>query len=41
MNEIGARRVVFDGIDVLPTLLDDPAAERREVYRLQEWLVDG
>ena len=38
-TEMGARRIVFDGIDVLLTLLDDPAKERREVYRLQEWLL--
>ena len=37
-KEMGARRIVFDGIDVLLTLLDDPAKERREIYRLQEWL---
>jgi circadian clock protein KaiC len=35
---MGARRIVFDGIDVLLTLLDDRSKERREVYRLQEWL---
>ena len=34
-----ARRIVFDGIDVLLGLLDDPAAERREVYRIRDWLV--
>ena len=33
-----AKRIVFDGIDVLLTLLDDPSKERREIYRLQEWL---
>jgi circadian clock protein KaiC len=37
--ELNARRIVFDGIDMLLSLLDDPAAERREVYRLHEWLV--
>ncbi|HEX6060129.1 MAG TPA: circadian clock protein KaiC [Gemmatimonadaceae bacterium] len=37
-DELGAKRIVFDGLDVLLTLLDDPAAERREVYRLHEWL---
>lgn len=37
-KEMGARRIVFDGIDVLLTLLDDPSKERREIYRLQEWL---
>lgn len=38
---MGARRVVFDAIDVLLTLLDDPAAERRELYRLNDWLLDS
>jgi circadian clock protein KaiC len=38
VHEIGAKRIVFDGLDVLLTLLDNPTAERREVYRLHEWL---
>ena len=33
-----AKRIVFDGIDVLLSLLDNPTAERREIYRLHEWL---
>lgn len=33
-----ARRIVFDGIDVLLDLIDDPMIMRREVYRLSEWL---
>lgn len=37
-EEIGARWIVFDGIDVLLTMLQDPAAEIREIYRLHEWL---
>lgn len=37
-REIHAKRIVFDGIDVLLTLLDDPAAERRELYRIRDWL---
>jgi circadian clock protein KaiC len=37
-RELGATRVVFDGIDVLLGLLDDPAAERRELYRIRDWL---
>ena len=37
-EEIQARLIVFDGIDVLLSLLDDPAAERREVYRIRDWL---
>ncbi len=38
-KEIRARRIVFDGIDVLLSLLDDPSAEKREIYRLHHWLV--
>jgi len=37
--EMGAKIIVFDAIDVLLTLLNDPAAECRELYRLHEWLV--
>lgn len=33
-----AKLIVFDAIDVLLSLLDDPAAECRELYRLHEWL---
>ncbi|MEP6668576.1 MAG: circadian clock protein KaiC [Chthoniobacter sp.] len=35
---MGARTIVFDAIDVLLSMLDDPAAERRELYRIHEWL---
>jgi circadian clock protein KaiC len=37
-EEIQATRVVFDGIDVLLTLLDNSVAERREIFRLRDWL---
>jgi len=37
----GARRIVFDAVDVLLTLLDDPLAERREIYRLDDWLSES
>jgi circadian clock protein KaiC len=37
-DEIDAKRIVFDGIDVLLSLLDDPIAERREIYRIRDWL---
>jgi hypothetical protein len=30
----GARRIVFDAVDALLSLLDDPLAERREISRL-------
>ena len=38
-GEMGAKLIVFDAIDVLLSLLDDPAAECRELYRLHEWLI--
>jgi circadian clock protein KaiC len=37
--EMGARRIVFDALDVVLALLPDPAARRREVHRLHEWLL--
>lgn len=37
-KSIGATRIVFDGIDVLLGLLNDPVAERREIYRIRDWL---
>ena len=37
-KEMGAKRIVFDGIDILISLLDDPSKERQELYRLQDWL---
>ncbi len=37
-KEMHAGCIVFDGIDVLLGLLDDPVAERRELYRIREWL---
>lgn len=38
VDELQAKRIVFDGLDVLLTLLDHPDLERREAYRLHEWL---
>ncbi len=37
---MGARRVVFDALDALMRLFDDPARERNEIYALHEWLTD-
>jgi circadian clock protein KaiC len=37
-EEIHATCIVFDGVDVLLGLLDDPVAERREMYRIRDWL---
>ncbi len=36
--ELGATRIVFDGLDVLLTLLNDPTVEQREIYRIRDWL---
>jgi len=38
-QEIDAKCVVFDGIDVMLSLLDDPVVQRREIYRIRDWLV--
>jgi circadian clock protein KaiC len=38
-REIKARRIVFDAVDVVLALLQDPVAERLEIYRLHEWLL--
>jgi circadian clock protein KaiC len=38
-KQMGARRIVFDALDILLALLPDAAARRREVYRLHEWLL--
>jgi len=37
---MGARRIVFDALDVVLALLPDTATKRREVYRLHEWLLE-
>src|SRR5688572_312522 len=37
--EMGAELIVFDAIDVLLGLLEDPAAESRELYRINDWLI--
>lgn len=38
VTAMGATRIVFDAIDVLLTLMDDPRAERNELYRVRDWL---
>ena len=39
IQAMGARRIVFDALDIVLALLPDEAAKRREVYRLHEWLL--
>ena len=36
---MGARRIVFDALDIVLALLPDQLAKRREVFRLHEWLL--
>lgn len=38
-DKMGARRIVFDALDILLAFLPDPADRRRELYRLHEWLL--
>jgi circadian clock protein KaiC len=40
MRRTGARRIVFDAIDIMLALLPDHAARRREIYRLHDWLLE-
>lgn len=39
VRDFGAKRIVFDALDIVLALLPEPAAKRREVYRLHEWLL--
>jgi circadian clock protein KaiC len=38
IKKMGARRIVFDALDIVLALLPDLATKRREVYRLHDWL---
>ena len=40
-NATRRKWIVFDGIDVLLALLQNPAAESRELYRLRDWLAQN
>jgi circadian clock protein KaiC len=40
-EEIGARWIVFDGVDVLLTRLQNPKSEIREIYRIRDWLAEN
>jgi circadian clock protein KaiC len=39
IKAMGARRIVFDALDIVLALLPDQAARQQEVYRLHEWLL--
>lgn len=38
IKELGARRVAFDAIDVVLSLIDDPVTRKNEILRLNNWL---
>ncbi len=38
-REMKAKRIVFDALDMVLAILNDPLAVKREVYRLHEWLL--
>ena len=40
VKQLGAKRIVFDSIDMLLSLLDNVSKERLEMQRLFEWLLD-
>jgi circadian clock protein KaiC len=40
-GQMNARRVVFDALDIVLALLPNPAAKRREIYRLHQWLQEN
>ena len=37
---MGAKRVVFDAVDIVLALLSEPRAVRREIHRLHGWLLE-
>jgi circadian clock protein KaiC len=39
VKKMGARRIVFDALDIVLSLLPNGDAKRREIYRLHEWLL--
>jgi circadian clock protein KaiC len=38
VREMKAKRIVFDAVDIVLSILNDPLAVKREVYRLHDWL---
>jgi circadian clock protein KaiC len=39
IDQMKAKRIVFDAVDIILDLLPDAAAKRREMYRLHAWLL--
>ena len=41
VGQMGAKRIVFDALDIVLALMADDLTRRREVYRLHNWLLDN
>ncbi len=41
VKELGAKRIVFDALDVLLGLFDNPLQVRAELHQLNNWLIDS
>ena len=39
IRNMGAKRIVFDAIDIMLAMLPDAASRRHEIYRLHDWLL--
>ena len=39
VQQIGAKRIVFDALDIVISLLTDASLKRQEIYRLHNWLL--
>jgi circadian clock protein KaiC len=39
IRQMGAKRIVFDALDIMLAMLPDAASRRHEVYRLNDWLL--
>lgn len=39
IRRMGAKRIVFDALDIMLAMLPDAASKRQEIYRLNDWLL--
>jgi circadian clock protein KaiC len=39
IRRMGAKRIVFDALDIMLAMLPDMASKRHEIYRLNDWLL--
>jgi len=39
IRRMGAKRIVFDALDIMLAMLPDTASKRQEIYRLNDWLL--